>query len=212
MKEMKPVSQVCVGIVIAVIFLALIVLLKPEGVAGSVVYVKYYGISDYPISSEAGKIQTYVRLTQPQLSELDSPSSETKVTVANDIIEASDFANGLLEFYEKNPPAPVKSSELNPVVNGANKLADSFKVDQKCLKQIGNTYGKDDVVIFVITTGLAYHRCSDYGTETDEKWLGATAEHNFYTTAGELICSQESYTLFRVHEGTGQTSDSIANC
>ena len=207
-KTKKPVSSIALGITIAVICLAFIIAINPmknNAISGSSVYVRYYGVSNYPLSSKAGKIQTYVKLTQPTLRNLNYASAT--IEVANDIVEAADFANGLVSAYQGDPPAPVPTSALDAIIAGAKVLTNKFESDTACLRTIGSRYGSRDSFSFVIVTELKYKQCWYY-----EYWLAAIARHSYYTTEGRYICSQDSNPLFTIEMGTGKTSTNTYGC
>ena len=211
MAKTKHLSSVYVGIVIAVVCLALVIVFKPETATGSAVYVKYHGVSDQPLAEEAGKIQTYVKLTQSTLRGIVNKGTETDKEVADNIMGTADFAHGLVDIYEINPPAPVQSAELNTVMNAANILAKNFRVETGCIQKIGNIHNSKKEFEFVVVTELLYSEC-DSQYKVGETWLGAKARHTFYELDGEFICTQESYNLFTINKEIGQISAVTNNC
>lgn len=212
-KNKKKVSPIAVGIVIAVVCLALVLIFKPEPATGSAVYVNYYGVSDQPLAEGAGKIQTYVKLSKGTLKGLVNKVTETDKEVANNILETADFAHGLMDIYEANPPAPVQTNKLSVVMNGADLLADNLRTERECINKIGDWYSHEEEFEFVVVTELVYHQCSDVSEQRQHgDWLGAIAEHIFYDMNGKEICAQESYILFTVSKGTGDINSNIAGC
>ena len=212
-KKKRKISPIAVGIVVAVVCLALVIVFKPEPATGSAVYVNYYGVSDQPLAEGAGKIQTYVKLSKGTLRGLVNKISETDKEVTNNILETADFAHGLMDIYEANPPAPVQASKLSAVMNGAELLADNFRTEMECIRKIGDRYSHEEEFEFEVVTELKYHVCSYEGEQRQHgDWLGATASHVFYDMNGKEICAQESYTLFTVTKGTGDISPNIAGC
>ncbi len=212
MAKTKHFSSVYVGIAIAVICLALVIIFKPAStVTGSAVEIKYHGVSDQPLAAEAGKIQTYVKLTQSTLRGLVQKESETDKEVADNIMETSDFAHGLVDVYEANPPAPVQSAELNTIMNSADSLAKNFGIQTECLEKIGNLHNSKKEFEFVVVTELLYDEC-DTQYEVGKTWLGAKAKHSFYELDGTVICTQDSYNLFTVNKDVGQISAVTNNC
>ena len=206
-KDKKPFSSIAVAIVIAIVCLALIIILKPEGedTTGSAVYIRYYGVSNYPLSSKAGKIQTYVKLTQPTLRNLQYAS--TTIGVAQDIVQAADFVNGVVGIYQGDPPAPIPTGALDAVITAAGYLTDKFEEDTQCLRSIGSRYSAKEEFSFVIVSELKYKQCRYY-----TNWLGAIVRHTYYTADGKYICSQDSDPLFTIEMGTGKTSTSTYGC
>lgn len=203
----KHVSFVASGIIIAGILLAVIIAFNPvnESITASATYVRYYGVSNYPLGSAAGKIQTYVKLTQPTLRNLQYASGA--IEVAGSIVDAADFANGVVGLYQGSPPAPIPTSALDVVISAAGILTDKFEKDTTCLRRIGNTYSSKNEFAFVVVSELKYRQCPSY-----EYWLAATAKHSYYTTDGKFICSQDSDPLFAIEMGTGKTSTNTWGC
>ncbi|MEW5897456.1 MAG: hypothetical protein AB1668_07205 [Nanoarchaeota archaeon] len=175
------------------------------GTTGASAYVKYYGVSNYPLNSQAGKIQTYVKLTQPELGNLKTAGGV--ISVANSITQAADFANGIVSIYQGSPPVPIPTGALDVVISAANYAAGYFSSETKCLSQIGSKYGSQKEVEFVLVSQLAYGQCSYY-----PEWLYAYVRHSYYTKDGKHICSQEGSKLFSIEMGTGQTSSSTFGC
>lgn len=174
-------------------------------VTGSSVYVKYYGVSNYPLGSQAGNIQTYIKLTQPDLGGLKAAGGV--ITVANAITQAADFANGVVGAYQGNPPVPIPTGALDVVISAANYATAYFKDNTKCLSEIGSRYGSQKEVELVLVSKLAYRQCANY-----PDWLYAFVDHSYYTKAGKFICRQEGGKLFSIEMGTGKTSSSTFGC
>ncbi|MBW2993535.1 hypothetical protein KY317_03105 [Candidatus Woesearchaeota archaeon] len=212
-KNKRKVSPIAVGIVIAVVCLALVLVFKPEQAIGSAVYVNYYGVSDQPLAEGAGKIQTYVKLSKETIKGLGNKATQTDKEITNNILETADFAHGLMDIYEANPPAPVQTSKLDVVMDGAELLADNLRTEKECINKIGDWYSHEEEFEFVVVTELMYHPCSDEGEQRQHgDWLGAKASHVFYDMDGKEICAQESYPLFTVSKGTGDINSNIAGC
>lgn len=180
-------------------------LIETSGTTGASIYVKYYGVSNYPLNSQAGKIQTYVKLTQPELGNLKNAGGV--ISVANSITQAADFANGLVGIYQGNPPVPIPTGALDVVISGANYATGYFASETKCLSQIGSKYGRQNELEFVLVSQLAYAQCKNY-----PEWLYAYVKHSYYTKDGKLICAQEGTKLFSIEMGTGKTSSSTFGC
>jgi hypothetical protein len=195
------------GIVVALVVGIALSVSSPAGnsVTGASVYVKYYGISNYPLNSQSGKIQTLVKLKQPTLGKLAVAS--TTIQVASDIVSAADFANGVVSAYQGSPPVPIPTGGLDAVIAGSKYLTDYFKSDTACLRKIGDTYGKSAEFSFVIVSKLAYKQCSSY-----KDWLVAFVQHYYYATDGKFICRQDSSGLFSIEMGTGKTKTSTFGC
>ena len=114
----KQHSSVLVGIMIAIFCLALIVALKPEPITGAAVHAKYYGISDTPLASESGKIQTYVKLSSETVDDLKYEWRQADLEVMTDILEVTDFEHGIVEIYEANPVAKIQSGQIGEIITG----------------------------------------------------------------------------------------------
>lgn len=178
---------------------------ETETPTGAAIRVKYYGVSNYPIRSQAGKLQTYVKMTQPTLGNLQRAG--TAISVARKIVEATDFANGMAGAVQGDIPVPVPTGYLDVVISAADYLTDKFKKDTKCLRKIGERYGNKQSVEFAVVTKPVYHQCSWY-----PDWNGVRARHTYYTMDGRSICSQDSATLFTLQQMTGKTSSSTRGC
>ncbi len=207
----KKIKRILFAVGIGILFMCLCfctVMVSPlkEIVTGRSIYIKYYGVSNYPLNGEAGKIQTYVKITQPTLRNLDN--SATIIETTNDITEAADFANGLVSAYKGDPPAPVPTSALDAVIAGAKAATNHFKSQTTCLRKIGTTYKNSKEVKLVLVSELAYKQCNSYSN-----WLYAYAKHTYYTyPEGKYVCSQDGSKLFSIEMGTGKTSKSIWGC
>lgn len=206
-KTTRILYSVLAGIVLGFLVLG-IVSLSParENLTGSSVYVKYYGVSNYPLNKQAGNIQTFVKLDQPTLKNLVYAS--TTIEVANNIVSAADFVNGAVGLYQGSPPAPVPTNALDAVITAAGYITDYFKQDTACLRKIGEKYGSQRDVSFVLVSKLAYKQCTSYSD-----WLVAYIQHNYYTYPdGKFICRQDSKNLFAIKMGTGETSTNTWGC
>ncbi|MBW2993536.1 hypothetical protein KY317_03110 [Candidatus Woesearchaeota archaeon] len=210
-KQFSSVHSVYIGITIAVLCLALVIIFKPETTTGSAVYVKYHGVSDQPLAEEAGKIQTYVKLSEETISDLEHDSNQADVGIAENKIETADFSNGLVELYKINPAVPGKIGNLNEIAKGGESLANDFKANVECINRIGKSFIGAKEAEFVVVTELLYSECSSQ-YKLGETWLGAMAGHKFYTIDGEFICKYNSYPLFTINKNTGELSSNIGEC
>ncbi|MFC1686830.1 hypothetical protein ACFL0E_00550 [Nanoarchaeota archaeon] len=207
----KKIKRILFAVGIGILFMCLCfctVMFSPlkEIVTGRSVYVKYYGVSNYPLNSKAGKIQTYIKIKQPTLRNLGN--SATIIETANDITEAADFANGLVSAYSGDPPAPVPTGALDAVIAGAKAATNHFKSQTTCLRKIGTTYKNSNEVKLVLVSELAYKQCSSY-----PDWSYAYAKHTYYTySGGKYVCRQDGSKLFSIEMGTGKTSKSTWGC
>lgn len=214
MEKDKQFSSVLAGIIIAVVCLALVVVLKAEPITGSAVYIKYYGVSDGPLTGQAGKIQTYVKLTKDTINDLQYDARHMDVEIADNIAEVSNFDYGLVDLYEANPPVAIQATEYNKIMKGAESLVDSLRVDTVCIRTAGLREGVVKETEFVVVTELVYTNCQEYYgyDRNNDDWLVARAKHTFYTKGGEYLCGQESYPLFIVNQRIGDVDSNVGAC
>lgn len=202
------------GVVLLVALVVLAVGIRTNFSTGASVFVKYYGVSNEPMESQEGKIQTYVKLTQPTLGDLRTDTGNLEVAtaaqleVATDIVEAANFRKGIVEIYQKSAPVPVFTAALDNVITAGNEVANNFKADPFCLRRIGNNYGHSGDIIFVLVSELVYNLC-----EGNNNQYYAYARHAFYQhPGGEFLCSQNSDKLFTMERESGLTSPNLADC
>ena len=169
------------------------------------VYVRYYGVSNYPLNSQTGKIQTYVKLDGTTLRNLKY--SGGAISVARSIVQVADFGNSMVGLYKGEAPVPVPTSALDAVISAADVLTAKFADDTTCLRTIGRKYGSRSSFEFVVVTDMSYQQCSYY-----DDWLVARARHTYYTKSGSYICRQLGTKLFSIEMGTGKTSKSTWGC
>ena len=200
-------NALTIGIIVAVLVSIALILPSPAkmGITGYSVKVSYYGVSNYPISSQAGSIQTKVTIKQPTLANMKSAA--TAMQVASDIVQTADFANGVVSAYQGDPPAPIPTGALDVVITAAGYVTDYFKKETKCMRYIGNNYGQLSELTFALVSKIAYSQCSHY-----PDWNYAYIQHNYYTMDGKRFCRQESSKLFSVKQVTGETSSSTYGC
>ncbi len=218
MAKTKYFSSVYVGITIAVICLALVVIFKPANIiTGSAVEIKYHGVSDQPLAAEAGKIQTYVKLSKESINDLKYDLRSADIEIAENILEVADFENGLIELYKTNPAVSVKTADYSAIKEGARILGENFKINTKCIINSGLHVADAKEMEFVVVTELKYSNCegSEYqgNYNSDNNWKTAIAKHNFYTLDGHLICSnRDSPILFVINKKSGEMSSNTAGC
>ena len=217
MVKKKKIPVFLIVIIIVIICLALFLIFKSKPATGSAVYVNYYGISDQPLDEGAGKIQTYVKLSKESINDLKYDVRKADIKIAENIIETADFENGLIELYKANPPVSVETIDYSAIKEGAEAMAENFKINTICIKNAGLHIPDADEMEFIVVTELEYSNCEgneyqgDYNQGID--WKTAKAKHTFYTTEGHIICSnRDSHTLFVINKKTGEISSNIASC
>ncbi len=214
-KNKKPISPIAVGIMIAVICLALVIIFKPaDTVTGSAIEIKYHGVSDYPLAEQKGKMQTYVRLTQPTLKQVEGDTSDMAVEISSDIMQTINYKEALKEMYVDNPPVElIHENSLDIIRDKAETMADAFKSNIKCLNRLSKDHNNDEEFRFVIASELVYHKCRDYSDNPEVLNLyGAKVKHTYFTMDGTELCYEETYTLFTADKNTGEIGSNIANC
>ncbi|MEW5897457.1 MAG: hypothetical protein AB1668_07210 [Nanoarchaeota archaeon] len=206
------VSFVCLGAGGVVILLSLFLVLdffnnfgiSEIDATGASTY-HYYGVSGYPMPSQAGNMQTYVVLTQPELGGL--VDKEKRAEMAGSIADATNFRKGIVEVYQQSSPEPLMRSTDDIGVAG-DAVGANFLVDTYCLKRISENYAHWGELKLAVITSLAYNFCSSDQT----KWY-AYAKYTYYELiGGNYICSQETGKLFTIEKGTGLVSLDIAGC
>lgn len=188
-----------------VLTMALAAINPGETVTGYATSVKYYGVSNYPLSSQSGKIQTYIKLTQPTISELHV--SGVALDVANKITSTADLVSGFVGAVQGDPPYPIPTSGLDAVISGSNALTTKFKEDTQCLSDIGQMYQNYDELELVMVTEPVWMQCWYY-----DDWNAYKARHTYYTMRGTRLCSQDSPALFTQKQVTGEISTSTYGC
>ena len=189
--------------------LALFVIISSIGftissLTGASISIKYYGISNEPIATEIGKIQTAIHFDQPLLIELRDESGRAEATEV--IRQISDFPKNVVNLYTNNPLASFDIDGLEKIKEGAAKSID-FDTNPVCLKRIGSNYGRLGSYNTVLVSDLAYQSCSN-----KDKWSYAVLRHTFLDEFGGFVCTQDSDKLFLVDRQTGEVSLDTNNC
>lgn len=207
------VSFVCLGAGGVVILLTLFLVLdffNNFGIGnidatGASTFVRYYGVSGNPMPSQAGNMQTYVVLTQPELGGL--VDVEKRAEVAGSIADITNFRKGIVEVYQKSSPEPLMRS-TDDIGAVGDKVGENFRADTYCLKRISENYDHLGELRLAVVTSLVYNFCSNDST----KWY-AYAKYTYYELiGGNYICSQETDKLFTIEKGTGLVSLDTADC
>lgn len=190
-------------LLIAVLFL--VIGLGRSGInpTGSSVYVVYYGLDNQLMDSQAGKMQTYIKLNQPTLEDLANPATRAEVT--EDILKATNFAQGIVDSYNLNPPFyPVNLETLEA---GAADEANNFRENQVCLEKMGGNQGHWGEIELVLISELNYRLCSN------QDRLAAFVRHTFFDkSSGGFICSQDDKILFFIDKTTGKLNFDATGC
>ena len=153
--EKKQTNSVAALVMIAIFCLALVIFLKPE-TTGSAISIKYHGISNEPLTTQTGKIQTYVKLTGETIDELRYDLAQKDKEVIENILEVADFSNGLVELYKANPAARIREDQFNEIRKGAESLADNFRANVNCIEKSALYYHDSEEMEFVIVTEIIY--------------------------------------------------------
>lgn len=175
-----------------------------SSITGASISVKYYGISNEPITSEVGKIQTVIEFSQPILLNL---RKESGIVEATEVIrQSSDFPKNVVNLYTNNPLASSDINDLEKIKDGAAKSI-NFDTDPVCLKRIGSNFGRLGSYTTVLVSDLAYQSCIN-----KDKWSYAVLRHTFLDEAGTFVCTQDSDKLFLVDRRNGEVSLKIDDC
>jgi len=173
---------------------------------GASIFIEYFGVSDQLMDTQTGKMQTLITLAQPLLAELSQ--EEKRIQVASEIINSTDFAQGVTDFHKANLIVPVPSTEINKVKEAAKKEAANFQSDLTCLENIGLNHGHVMQRDFILISELKYVSCPN-----DKKNLFVYVTHTFFEDYNrKFVCSQDSDKLFLVKRDTGFVNTDVSNC
>lgn len=172
---------------------------------GASVYVEYYGVADTPLKNQAGKVQTYIELTQPTLMEIVERVNAQKV--AAEIADAADFPYGIVQLYKNDNPSIHYLAE-GEVTSAAQKELDFFKSNTMCLERIGDDRGHNGYLKMVLVSELKYERCSN-----SPEWFFASVRHTFWNMeGGYFLCDQQDGKLFLIKESSGEINTDVSSC
>ncbi|MEW5896414.1 MAG: hypothetical protein AB1668_01870 [Nanoarchaeota archaeon] len=172
---------------------------------GASIYVKYYGVADTPMKIHAGKVQTYVELTQPTLMGIVERANAQNV--AAEIADAADFPYGVVQLYKNDNPSIHYLAE-GEITAAAGKENDFFKSNTVCLERVGDDQGHNGYLKMVLVSELNYQRCSN-----SPEWFFAFVKHTFWDLeGGYFLCDQEDGKLFLIKESSGEISTDVSSC
>jgi len=189
---------VMVGVVLAVGF--------SGTYTGASIFVKYHGVSDYPLETQSGKMQTVIKLTQPTLINLREKVGQ--VEVATDIAEVSEFPKGVEELYLSNPLTALPLGAIKELRVAVNKENLNFAKDLDCLRSIGENHGAESSLSVTLVSELKLQRCGD-----ESNLWSAYLKHTYFNNEGQrFLCQYDSQKLFLVNEDTGEISREMSSC
>ncbi len=194
-----------------VVLLALALSIDFQGsksnVTGSATSVKYYGLSDELILTQAPNVlQTSLHFSLPTLKEIaDIHNGKAKAAlVAEEISQQIDFTEGIAQLYEKDPIVAPDSIVMDRVRQAAAKERSNFQAKTDCIMRLGDDFqNRYNFDVFMVSE-LKYQQCPKSSADKNFAYL----KHSFYNQEGNrFVCSQGDATLFAVDMTTGEFSD-----
>lgn len=207
-KQNNNKNLVLYGLGAIVIIAALVIGLTgfPTNATGATITVTSYGLSDKLMSTHAGKIQTLIEFTKPQLKSLSTP--EGRASLVPGIVNKIDFKNEIVKAYKNNPWATISTTSLNMVAVGAMNEANNFDTNTRCFKEIGSGYRRFPDLKLVVISELKYQSCRNI-----KDWHYGYMQHTFYQQNGnKFICMQDNNKLFAVDDKNGDVSLDTTQC
>tara|TARA_Y100000310_G_scaffold342049_1_gene443520 strand:- start:2278 stop:2937 length:660 start_codon:yes stop_codon:yes gene_type:complete len=176
---------------------------SPAKTTGASIYIKSYGVSDELISTQDGKLQTYIELKKPTPWSLTT--LEGRSTVSKKITQKADFTSNLLQIYQNNPRVSPISS-LDRITAGIKTENSNFENNEVCLKKIGNNWRNYPTLKLILISELKYQECAYKYNK-----VYAYVTHTFFKE-DKFLCRQDNDKLFLIETDTGKIDTDTTEC